>query len=60
MLGRVRANVFKSARAAMKSYSITLAKGSKAFTYITEAPAAEVPEAILERFRCLPFLVVAL
>jgi hypothetical protein len=43
----------------MKSYAITLPSGEK-FTCITDTPAAEVPEAIRERFRVYPILVVAL
>jgi hypothetical protein len=43
----------------MKSYAITLPSGQK-FTCITDTPAAEIPEAIRERFRIYPALVVAL
>ena len=43
----------------MKSYAITLPSGQK-FTIVTDVPAAEVPEAIRERFRVPPVLVVAL
>jgi hypothetical protein len=43
----------------MKSYSIQLPSGKK-FTCITETPAAEIPEAIRERFRVYPDSVVDL
>ena len=43
----------------MKSYSITLPSGQK-FTIVTDTPADEVAEAIRERFRAYPVLVVDL
>lgn len=43
----------------MKSYAITIPSGQK-FTIVTDTPAGEVAEAILERFRVLPALVVDL
>ena len=43
----------------MKSYAITLPSGQR-FTIVTNTPADEVTEAIRERFRVLPALVVDL
>jgi hypothetical protein len=43
----------------MKSYAIQLPSGDK-FTIVTDTPAAEIPEAILERFRVYPVSVVDL
>ena len=43
----------------MKSFKITMPCG-RAFTMITEEPSANIAAAIRERFRVLPFKVIAL
>jgi hypothetical protein len=43
----------------MKSYAIQLPSGDK-FTIVTDTPADQVEEAILERFRVYPVSVVDL
>ena len=43
----------------MRAYTITLPSG-KAFTYITDEPEINIPDAVFERFGVWPVKVLAL